>query len=626
VLADKKQTAAILQQSVFRDRDCKPGSVIDSHLSRRTVANTLKPPKGRPGKPMSHYGVAPNRVYRTARFYTAVGELLPRLSTLTFQLKAVYLCCTFPEVAFGGRYPLSLPCGARTFLTDDLSVLSARLSIPVETLYIICPSMSILLKIPYNEDIMNLYAKNVYVWEVYMTLKQYAMSLSDKRLAIVGIGVSNTPLIKILLGYGVSVLACDKKERHELEGLAEELEALGAELCLGKNYLDSLDADIIFRTPGMHPYNPALIKARENGAEITSEMEVFFKLCPCKIIAVTGSDGKTTTTTLISEILKKAGHNVYVGGNIGNPLLPVVDSMTENDIAVLELSSFQLMTMVQSPDVSVITNLAPNHLDVHSSMDEYVHAKENIYLHQSNEGRLILNLDNEITRSFAPNAKGFVEYFSRQKMPENGAYFDGETLFRVENGKSTEIVKATDIRIPGLHNVENYMAAICATFDFVQPHHIAEVAKEFGGVEGRLELCRIKDEVRFFNDSMASSPSRTIADLRSFSEKVILIAGGYDKNIPYDDLGPVVLEHVKKLVLTGATAEKIRIAVESAPGFDSNLLEIVMEPDFTLAVQKAAAMAMPGDTVILSPASASFDRFKNFVERGRFFKKVVNEL
>ncbi len=459
-----------------------------------------------------------------------------------------------------------------------------------------------------------------------MTLKQYAQSLNGKRLAIVGIGVSNTPLIKILLGYGVSVLACDKKQRHELEGLAEELESLGAVLRLGDGYLDNLDADIIFRTPGMHPNNPALVKARENGAEVTSEMEVFFKLCPCRIIAVTGSDGKTTTTTLISEILKKAGHNVYVGGNIGNPLLPEVDSMTENDIAVLELSSFQLMTMQTSPNVSVITNLAPNHLDVHSSMDEYVQAKENIYLYQSDTDRLILNLDNDITRSFAPKAKGAVEYFSRQKMPENGAYFDGETLYRVENGIKTKIVKSVENKIPGLHNVENYMAAICATFDLVQSEHIADVAREFGGVEGRLELCRIKDDVRFYNDSMASSPSRTIADLRSFSEKVILIAGGYDKNIPYDDLGPVVLEHVKKLVLTGATADKIRIAVEAAPGFDPKTLEIVMEPDFTLAVQKAAAMANPSDTVILSPASASFDRFKNFVERGRFFKKVVNEL
>ena len=459
-----------------------------------------------------------------------------------------------------------------------------------------------------------------------MTLKQYAQSLKGKRLAIVGIGVSNTPLIKILLGYGVSVLACDKKDRDALEGLAEELEALGATLRLGESYLDDLDADIIFRTPGMHPDNPALVKARQNGSEITSEMEVFFRLCPCKIIAVTGSDGKTTTTTLISEILKKAGHKVYVGGNIGNPLLPVVDEMTESDIAVLELSSFQLMTMSQSPDVSVITNLAPNHLDMHSSMDEYVQAKDNIYLHQSSDGRLILNLDNDITSSFATKANGAVEYFSRKQMPENGAFFDGTTLYRVKNSKMTKVVDSADIKIPGLHNVENYLAAICATFDLVQPEHIAEVAKEFGGVEGRLELCRIKDGVRFFNDSMASSPSRTIADLRSFNEKVILIAGGYDKNIPYDDLGPVILEHVKKLVLTGATAEKIRIAVESAPGFDSTAPEIIMEPDFTLAVQKAASLAHPSDTVILSPASASFDRFKNFVERGRFFKKIVNEL
>ncbi len=459
-----------------------------------------------------------------------------------------------------------------------------------------------------------------------MTLKQYAQSLKGKRLAIVGIGISNTPLIKILLSLGVSVVACDRKDRQGLEGLAEELESLGAVLRLGDDYLNGLDADIIFRTPGMHPNNPALVKARERGAVITSEMEVFFQLCPCRIIAVTGSDGKTTTTTLISEILKKAGHRVFVGGNIGNPLLPEVDSMTKDDIAVLELSSFQLMTMTQSPHISVVTNLAPNHLDVHSSMDEYIRAKQNIYLHQSNTGRLILNLDNDITRGFASSAAGSVEFFSRHEMPENGAYFDGETLFRVAAGQLTPVVRSAEIRIPGLHNVENYLAAICATFDLASPEAIAAVAREFGGVEGRLELCRVKDGVKFFNDSMASSPSRTIADLRSFSDRVILIAGGYDKHIPYDDLGPVILQHVKKLVLTGATAGKILAAVRSAPGFDQSGLEIIMEPDFTLAVQRAASLAQQGDTVILSPASASFDRFKNFVERGRFFKKVVNEL
>lgn len=457
-----------------------------------------------------------------------------------------------------------------------------------------------------------------------MTLEQYLGSIANKKIAIIGIGVSNTPLIKIMLKHGIKVLACDKKSREQLEGLAEELESLGAVLSLGDDYLENIDADIIFRTPGMHPGNSALEAAKAKGAEITSEMEVFFQLCPCKIIGITGSDGKTTTTTLIYEMLKSAGKKVYVGGNIGTPLLPVVDEMGEEDVAVVELSSFQLMTMDLSPDIAVVTNLAPNHLDIHKSMEEYVSAKENIYLYQSNQGKLVLNLDNDITRSFASKARGDVVYFSSKSKPESGFCLEDGTIVRAENGE--KMLDCEDILIPGAHNVENYMAAIAATDGLVSKEDILKVAKNFPGVEHRIELVRTLNGVKYYNDSMSSSPTRTTAGLNSFKQKVILIAGGYDKHIPYDSLGPVILRSVKRLVLTGATAEKIRVAVESTPGYDASGLEIVMEDDFEKAVRLAAASATAGDVVILSPASASFDKFKNYAHRGNTFKQIINSL
>ena len=399
-----------------------------------------------------------------------------------------------------------------------------------------------------------------------------------------------------------------------------ELERLGAKLQVGENYLEGLCGDVVFRTPGMHPNIPALQALRENGAEITSEMEVFFAVCPCKIIAVTGSDGKTTTTTLIAEMLKKAGHRVFVGGNIGAPLLPRVQEMTETDFAVVELSSFQLMTMQKSAHISVITNLAPNHLDMHKDMAEYVAAKENIYLHQTPEDKLVVNADNEITNGFSPKAVGALEKFSRLA-PQNGCWLEGDTVYY----KGTPILTRKDIRIPGLHNVENYMAAICAVRDFVTNEQILAVAREFGGVEHRIEFVREYKGIRIYNDSIASSPSRTTAGLHAFDQKVILIAGGYDKKIPFDSLGEEICTHVKALVLCGATAEKIETAVKSAPNFSADL-PVVTVKTLDDAVKTALSFGEDGDVITLSPACAAFDQFKNFMVRGQYFKKIVNEL
>ena len=457
-------------------------------------------------------------------------------------------------------------------------------------------------------------------------IQEYLAGLSGKRVAVIGIGVSNTPLIKMLLRAGVKVTACDKKTASAFDGLAEELESLGARLKLGEDYLEDLDFDVIFRTPGMRPDLPQLLAAQQRGATLTSEMEVFFQVCPCRTVAVTGSDGKTTTTTIIAELLKAAGQTVYVGGNIGRPLLPDVDSMEPSDVAVLELSSFQLMTMDRSPDIAVVTNLAPNHLDVHKSMEEYTDAKRNIYLHQGEKSLLVLNQDNEITRSFAGEARGRVTMFSRRQELERGVFVKDGAIWVRNETHERPVLPLDQILLPGEHNVENYMAAIAAVDGIVPDQVIQAFAARFGGVEHRIELVRTLNGVRYYNDSIASSPSRTIAGLRSFKQKVILIAGGYDKHIPFDVLGPEIIEHVKELYLTGHTAEKIRSAVEAAPGYDSAALPIRVIDDFREAVLAAHGAAVPGDVVILSPACASFDKFRNFMERGAAFKKIIYEL
>ena len=446
----------------------------------------------------------------------------------------------------------------------------------------------------------------------------YFTSLKEKRIAVLGLGVSNRPLVRLLLEFGCNVLGCDRTPREKLDTEVLQLEEMGCKLSVGENYLDGVEADILFRTPGMHPGNPAIVGLAEKGAKVTSEMEVFFEVCPCHLLAVTGSDGKTTTTTLVSEMLKTAGKTVWLGGNIGTPLLPLVRQMKEEDYAVVELSSFQLMDMTRSPERAIVTNLAPNHLDIHKDMEEYVESKKNIFRYQDEKGMLILNADNAITASFRGN--GETRFFSRQGREAHVVLQDG-VIYR----GGQPVLNTSDILLPGVHNIENYMAAIAMVEGLVEDEVIRQVAKNFGGVEHRIELVRIKDGVKFYNDSIASSPSRTIAGLRSFQEKVILIAGGYDKHIPYDVLGPEICAHVKHVFLCGATAPQIRAAVENCGDFHGQVA-LTDCGNFENAVRTAAAAAKDGDIVLMSPASAAFDEFKNFMIRGNFFKQIVKEL
>ena len=459
------------------------------------------------------------------------------------------------------------------------------------------------------------------------TITEYFESLKGDSIAVIGMGVSNTPLIKMMLRAGLKVTVCDKASRERIEEQVDALESLGAKFQLGEDYLHKLyKFDVIFRTPGLSPNTPALVEAAQRGSRITSEMELFFALCPCRMIAVTGSDGKTTTTTLISEFLKEAGYNVYVGGNIGKPLLPDVADMVPEDMVVLELSSFQLMSMQQSPDVAVFTNLSPNHLDYHHTMEEYTAAKLNIFSHQSESGRAVFNFDNEITRELAHQAPGHMTYFSRQNTLDEGVYLRDSAIWLNNDMGNREVLALSDIQIPGVHNIENYMAAIAAVDGIVPDKCVRAVAKRFTGVEHRIELVRVLDGVKYYNDSIGTSPTRTMACLDSFQQKLILIAGGYDKGVPFTQLGVEMTKKVKTLVLCGATAPAIRKAVEEAPGYAECGIEIVETQELGAAVAAAKAAAVEGDVVVLSPACAAFDQFKNFMERGKVFKRMVNEL
>ena len=455
-------------------------------------------------------------------------------------------------------------------------------------------------------------------------LDQYLQEIHGKRIAVIGAGVSNMPLVTLLRQAGLSVTVHDKKTADGLGEQYAQLTALGARTVLGEGYLDSLDEDIVFRTPGLHPEHPALQAVRARGGVVTSEMELFFRVCPCRIIGITGSDGKTTTTTLVYEFLKHAGRTCHLGGNIGKPLLPEVRQMQPDDLAIVELSSFQLMGMQFSPCIAAITNLTPNHLDYHKDFAEYVRAKTSIYTHQAPGDRLVLNGDDPVTRTLDIGPGRQILTCSKQVKPENGVYLRDGIIYIAEQGKDRALMRAEEIRIPGAHNVYHVMMAAAIVQGLCPDDDIVAVAKTFGGVAHRIEFVREFEGVRYYNDSIASSPTRTIAGLNSFDRKLILIAGGYDKHIPYDVLGVPICRRVKTLILTGATAPKIRACVEQAACPEKP--EIIDVPDLAAAVRCANAVAQPGDIVLMSPASASFDCFKNFMERGDLFIELVHKL
>lgn len=453
--------------------------------------------------------------------------------------------------------------------------------------------------------------------------------VAGKKVAFIGAGVSHKRCIEQFVALGAEVTLCDQKASlEEFGAYADTLRRLPVRLSLGARYTDGFAGqDIIMRTPGYEYYKPELQAALAAGALVTSEVELFFEFCPCEIVAVTGSDGKTTTTTLIAKMLEAAGRKVFLGGNIGTVLLPLLPEVAPEDVAVVELSSFQLISMRRSPRVAVVTNVTPNHLDHHKDMQEYIDAKRNILLWQEPPCRAVLGYENEISRAMQADCKGEQVWFTRLRETDRGAFLrEDDWLCYAENGTVTEIMPRSEVKLRGLHNVENLLAACAAVWGRVPVETMRAVGSAFTGVEHRIEPVRLLDGVQYYNDSIASSPTRTIAGLRSFDQKIILIAGGYDKKIPYEPLAPEILAHVKTLVLMGATGPRIEAALRAHPDFTEDAVTILHADGMQDAVNKARAAARPGDVVSLSPASASFDLYPNFEVRGRDYKRIVMEL
>lgn len=458
---------------------------------------------------------------------------------------------------------------------------------------------------------------------------RYLHKLATSNVAVLGLGVSNIPVVRFLRSLGAQVTACDRLSRPQLGTRVAEFEQLGVSFQLGEDYLKGLENfDVIVRTPGMRPDLPAINRALDAGATLTSEIEMVFDLCPCPIMGITGSDGKTTTTSLIAAIFEKDRLGVHIGGNIGRPLIEKVMDFTPQDTVVLELSSFQLMTMKKSPSYALLTNISPNHLDMHTSYAEYISAKENIFRYQKNTDTLVLNWDNEETRIRGQEAKGRVWYYSLRHQLQQGAVIDGDFIYILDGNVRIPICPVHDIKLPGTHNIENVMAAaLLCHLAGVRAETIRDAVKNFRGVEHRLELVTVDKNVTYCNDSSASSPTRAIAALNAFHQPLILIAGGSEKHISFDGFAREVINKVKVLILLGATGPKIKAAVEGALQEHSDQgLQIIEVKDLYEAVQRAKDVAMPGDVVLLAPACASFDMFNNFPERGRLFKDYVMQV
>ncbi len=461
-------------------------------------------------------------------------------------------------------------------------------------------------------------------------LDEFNKMISNKRVAIIGLGVSNLPLIDYFKKLGSSITVFDNREEEKIESnILDDLKDKNIRGYFGKDALKNLIGfDYIFRSPSCMPSTPEIEKEVEKGAILTSEIEKVLELSPSHIVGITGSDGKTTTTTLVYELLKSAGYKCFLGGNIGTPLFTQIKDMRPEDYVVLELSSFQLVDMKISPQISIVTNITPNHLNVHKDYQEYIDSKKNIYLHQNEDGILVINKDNEITKEFYKDAPGKVRFFSHKEILDNGVIFDekDKTIKICDDGVRKHLIKQKDMLLKGEHNCENACSAISATLGLVKEDTMIDTIKNFAGVEHRLEFIREINGVKWYNDSIGTSPTRTIAGLNSFDEKIVLIAGGYDKHLDYTPIGKPIVDNVSKLILMGDTAEKIDTAVRNELERQSKTMPIYKCSTLEEVIKKAKEIAEEGEIVLFSPASASFDMFKNFAERGDKFKQIVNSL
>lgn len=458
-------------------------------------------------------------------------------------------------------------------------------------------------------------------------LNEFNKNIKGKKVAVIGLGVSNKPLIEYLFNIGAKITVFDNRNQEKIdEDIWNKVIELDLKYSIGDEYLKALQGfDYIFRSPSCRPDLPEIVAEVERGAILTSEIEQVLKLTPCKTIGITGSDGKTTTTSLVYEILKRK-YNCFLGGNIGTPLFTKISEMKPEDIVVLELSSFQLMNMEISTDIAVVTNITPNHLNVHKDYQEYIDSKANIFTHQNEDGLLVINYDNDITKNFAKLTNGRVKFFSRKEKLPNGVIFDEGIVKSCDNDLRRHVISQKDVKIRGLHNIENICAAVAATENLVDAETQKEAISKFTGVEHRLEFVREIDGVKWYNDSVSSSPVRTIAGLNSYDEKIVLIAGGRDKNLDYSIIGKPIVDNVSKLILMGETADKIKNAVQIELEKQSKTMIIIKVTNLKDAVDNAKKLAKPGEIVLFSPASTSFDMFKNFADRGIKFKEEVMKL
>lgn len=459
-------------------------------------------------------------------------------------------------------------------------------------------------------------------------LEEFNKFLLNRKVAVIGLGTSNIPLLEYLHHFGANISVFDNRNMENLPDEAIlKIKEFNLEAFLGYDSLNNLHGfDIIFRSPSCMPTLPELVEEEKRGAIVTSEIEMVLKMSPSTIFGVTGSDGKTTTTRLIYEILKEKGYNCFLGGNIGVPLFTKINEMTPEDMVVIELSSFQLMNMEVSPNVSVITNISPNHLNIHKDYEEYIDAKKNIFRFQDKNGVLVLNYDNEITKNLAKEANGRIKFFSSTERIDDGIILDEEIIKECKNRVRKHLLNTKDVKLRGRHNYENICAALLATNDYVDTDTQIRAICNFKGVEHRLELVREINGVKWYNDSIGTSPTRTIAGLNAFDEEIVLIAGGYDKNLDYHPLAKPILNKVKTLILMGQTAQKIYDVVQEETKEQNKKIDIYMCDSLADTVRVANGLAKINQIVLFSPASASFDLFKNFEERGNIFKDLVNKI
>jgi UDP-N-acetylmuramoylalanine--D-glutamate ligase len=458
-------------------------------------------------------------------------------------------------------------------------------------------------------------------------------TFAGKRITIMGLGFFGGAigLARYLVSQGALVTVTDLKSAHDLQDSVAALEGLSVRLVLGQHErADFTDVDMVFASPAVREDSPYLVAARACGVPIDTEMNLFMRLCRGTVIGVTGSNGKTTTTSLIGAILRAAHPRTRVGGNIGRSLLPEVASIEPGDPVVLELSSFQLEHLAavgRSPHIALLLNLSPNHLDRHGSMDQYLAAKMQIFAYQRPEDVALLNADDPRLQPLVGGLRSRCRFFSCEQVVDDGAYLDGDRLLVARSGRRSEVCSRQDITLLGRHNVANVLAAVAAADAWGVPLAVMRAAiRAFVGVEHRLERVRERAGVSFYNDSIATSPTGTMAALAAIQQPIWLIAGGYDKGISFQALGEAIVQRVKGVCLIGTTAPQIAQAIEAArpPGWD--VPTITFCRDLPNAVHITAAAAHPGDVVLLSPACASYDQFRNFVERGRLFKQLVSAL